>query len=173
MICLGFYPGVARVESTELWRSQLYHMARLFFNICHLHQWKLAQWHTKFAQFGPRFSQIVHKPSKFAQDFDDIAKKAKFRQIWSHWAVLLRPMEILCSVQSPFLRFFLQKNILLFHEIKHQPRIEKVSLKCSLGSSPVDCSAVELFCKDLCFFCTSWTTFQNEYYVLKDWPGLS
>ena len=30
----------------------------------HLHQWKLAQWHTKFAKVGPRFFQIVNKPSK-------------------------------------------------------------------------------------------------------------
>ena len=30
----------------------------------HLYQWKLAQWHTKFAKVGPRFSQIVNKPSK-------------------------------------------------------------------------------------------------------------
>ena len=48
----------------------------------HLHQWKLAQWHTKFAKVGPRYSPIVNKPSKMTEDF---AKMAKFRKIWSHW----------------------------------------------------------------------------------------
>ena len=44
--------------------NQCEQMARLFFNFGHLYQWKLAQWHTKFANVGPRFSQIVNKPTK-------------------------------------------------------------------------------------------------------------
>ena len=36
-----------------------------------------------FAKVGPKFSQIVNKPSKFAQDFENLAIMAKFRQIWS------------------------------------------------------------------------------------------
>ena len=31
----------------------------------HLHQWKLAQWHTKFAKDDPKFSQTVNKTSKY------------------------------------------------------------------------------------------------------------
>ena len=30
----------------------------------HLHQWKLAQWLTKMAKVGPKFYQIVNKPTK-------------------------------------------------------------------------------------------------------------
>ena len=40
-------------------------MASLFFNIWPFTwQWKLAQWHTKFAKVGATISQIVNKPSK-------------------------------------------------------------------------------------------------------------
>ena len=51
----------------------------------HLNQRKFAQWYTNFAKVGPKFCQIIYKASKIAQDFEDIAKVAKFRQIWSHW----------------------------------------------------------------------------------------
>ena len=51
----------------------------------HLHQRKFSIWHTKFAKIVPKFCQIINKASKIAQDFEDIAKVAKFCQIWSHW----------------------------------------------------------------------------------------
>ena len=35
-----------------------------FSTFVHLHQWKLAQRHRKFAKVGPRFSQTINKPSK-------------------------------------------------------------------------------------------------------------
>ena len=53
----------------------------------HLNQWKFAQWHTKFAKIGPKFSQIVNKSSKIALDFEDFTKMAKFRHIWWYWSL--------------------------------------------------------------------------------------
>ena len=60
-------------------------MARIFSIFGHSYQEKLAQWHTKFVKVGARYSQIVNKPYKIVQNFEDFAKMGKFRQIWSHW----------------------------------------------------------------------------------------
>ena len=52
----------------------------------HLHPRILPpEWHTKFAKVGQKFCPIVNKPSKIAQDFEDFAKMAKFRQILTHY----------------------------------------------------------------------------------------
>ena len=61
----------------------------------HLHQRKFAQKYANFAKVGSKFCQILNKPLKIAQDFDDFAKVTKFRQIVSHCSRYL--------VQIPFL----------------------------------------------------------------------
>ena len=63
-------------------------MARLFFNI-----WPFTPIKTlpNGLQNLPKTVQNVTKylinPQKVAQSFEDFAKMAKFRQIWSHWEV--------------------------------------------------------------------------------------
>ena len=43
-------------------------MALLFFNICHLPQWKFAQRQTKFVKGGSKVCQIVNKLLKYCQN---------------------------------------------------------------------------------------------------------
>ena len=39
----------------------------------------------KIGQSWPKIFPIRKNPQKIARDFEDFAKMAKFRQIWSHW----------------------------------------------------------------------------------------
>ena len=71
-------PGHSRLTWLVFWSLQCDQMARLLPTFGHLLQWKLSQWHTKFAKIGPKFSLIGNKSSK----------RAKFRQIWSHWFLI-------------------------------------------------------------------------------------
>ena len=51
----------------------------------HLHQWKFAQSHTKFAKEGTNIYQMVNIPLKIApKTLKIFLKVSKFRQIWSH-----------------------------------------------------------------------------------------
>ena len=68
----------------------------------HLHQWKLAQWNIKFAKIGPRFSQVVNKPSKIAQDFKDFAKMAIILVTLTIALVLLRII-LKCNLLNVYL----------------------------------------------------------------------
>ena len=59
-------------------------MATLFCTFVHLHQRKFAQWRSIFAKVGPKYCQIVNKPSKILPKTLQIWPVSKFCQIWSH-----------------------------------------------------------------------------------------
>ena len=58
--CPRFFNFAKVAKFRQIWS----HWLANFSTFGHLHQRKLAQGHTKFAKVGPRFSQIVNKPSK-------------------------------------------------------------------------------------------------------------
>ena len=73
----------------------------------HFHQWKSAQWHTKFVKIGLKVCQIKNKLSKIAKDLIDFAKVAKLRQIWSHccWPHRIQLSSFDVSLSLSFLLF--------------------------------------------------------------------
>ena len=44
-----------------------------------------AKLHVNFTKLGKKFCPNTKRPLKFAKVFQNFAKVAKFRQIWSHW----------------------------------------------------------------------------------------
>ena len=87
-----------------------------FSSFGHLRQWKLAQCHTKFVNVGPIFSQIANKPLKIANHFEDFAKMAKFRQIWSYllWYLLSMIMYIAFKVIETSSQSYKRSTIVIY-----------------------------------------------------------
>ena len=74
------------INLVEIW-VELYSVTRwlhCFSIFGRLQKLKLARKHKILAKVGSKFYQILNKPVRFDQEFNNIAKMVNFRQIRSH-----------------------------------------------------------------------------------------